>query len=1063
MPDIRSKIARLRTELEEHNRRYYEHAAPTISDAEYDALFRELRELEEAHPELQSPDSPTQRVGGAPTEGFARVTHMVPMLSLDKVQESEHPTAKEEPDRHTRNRLRDENTLAELRAFDATIRKHVGRESIEYVMEPKVDGVSIGVHYRHGKLTLGVTRGDGRTGDDITANLRTVRAIPLELKMENPPALLEVRGEAYMATKDFEVLNAKLESEGEKAFPNARNATAGALKQLDPRLVARRPLRAVFYAVGACDGINFATHVETLEALAQFGLPTQREWWHCKGMEEVLARYREDVICSYDEDRDLRRKLPYEIDGIVVKVNHIADWAVIQDAQPENRRAPRYAIVHKPIPWITDVETVLMAITIQVGRTGVLTPVAELKPVFVQGSTVSRATLHNEDEIHRKDLRIGDTVVIRKAGMVIPEVLEPVMFKRPPNTKEFDLFQHVGGECPACGGPVKRDPRFHVCAVCSNKEKVGNQFKCTYRSDNLDLVGGQCPKCGSTMERVADYTDWICDDVASCPAQRVRRIEYFAARKALDIESLGGIVAEKLVERKFAREPLDLFDLTQEQLANLNLGTDDEPRVFGDKNAAKVIEALERAKQAPLNRWLQALAIPEIGEQTAFDLAGFFPDLQTLATSSLLKDTALLGESKRAFEENKVGKNEQTLPETEKAERKERQTRAKQLGNPIGRRLIDAGFARASEQDWKAQALIGPTAAKAIVNWVAGETGQQVLRRMEELGIFPKGAATQTNIAATKEPGVLHGKTFVLTGTLPTLSRDEASALIRNAGGNVTGSVTKNTDYLLAGESAGSKLTKAEALGVKVISEEQFRELLDNTSDQSTGPGREYILKPSVSSTPEPATNRQKKVLRFFGLPFGPNLSVGAAGLMIGESLADEVNREKWQKYLFLTQDFDSDSEHLKPFSFADLDALKIPDGWSGQQAIAEFKEELAAKIVREESPFDQPPPRVVFKGKSFLFTGQFEFGSRKECQKAVIMRGGIASDRKQVSHLIDYLVVGSVGSKVWSKGSYGNKIESAILARRQHGTPAIISEEHWIAAMKEVDPQLSFFDAESS
>ena len=296
----------------------------------------------------------------------------------------------------------------------------------------------------------------------------------------------------------------------------------------------------------------------------------------------------------------------------------------------------------------------------------------------------------------------------------------------------------------------------------------------------------------------------------------------------------------------------------------------------------------------------------------------------------------------------------------------------------------------------------------------------------------------------------------------PYVFRDEASALIRNAGGNVTGSVTKNTDYLLAGESAGSKLNKAEELGVKVITEEQFHALLREPATQSPSPTRQYVLTSAVSVTPDHATNRQRKVLRFFGVPFGPNLSVGAAGVMIGELLADEANRERWRKYLFLTQDFDSDSDQLKPFSPPDLDAVKIPDGWSGQQAVAEFEEELAAKIIREESPFDQPPPKVILKDKTFLFTGQFVFGSRKECQKAVASRGGIASDQKQISHLIDYLVVGSEGSKAWSKGSYGNKIESAILARRQHGTPAIISEEHWVASMKEVDPQLSFLDSES-
>ena len=372
----------------------------------------------------------------APSEKFARVKHLVPMLSLDKVAASEQPTSAEEPDRDKRNRARDENTLAELRAFDKTIRKHLGRELIQYIIEPKVDGVSIGVHYRHGKLAFGVTRGDGTEGDDITVNLRTVRAIPLELHGKNPPALLEARGEAYMPITEFDAINSKLIAAGEKPFPNARNATAGTLKQLDAKLVAKRPIRAVFYATGAVEGIGFKTHSEMLETLARFGLPTQKLWWVCDGIEEVLKIYADKIVADYNEDKDLRRQLPYEIDGIVLKVNTLADWPRI----PGRSRAPGYAIVHKPVPWITPAETVLKDITVQVGRTGVLTPVAELEPVFVQGSTIARATLHNEDEIRRKDIRIGDTVVIRKAGMVIPEVAEVVKTKRPAGAKEFDLF-----------------------------------------------------------------------------------------------------------------------------------------------------------------------------------------------------------------------------------------------------------------------------------------------------------------------------------------------------------------------------------------------------------------------------------------------------------------------------------------------------------------------------------------------------------------------------------------------------------------------------------------------
>jgi DNA ligase (NAD+) len=1008
----RARHAELAGEIRQHDHAYYVEGRQIVSDREYDLLFRELQELEKNFPELATPESPTQRVGGAPSEKFARVKHLVPMLSLDKVSASDSPTLVEEPDRDKRNRAQDENTLAELRAFDATIRKHLGRERIQYIIEPKVDGVSIGVHYRDGKLALGVTRGDGAEGDDITTNLKTVRGIPLELNSQTPPALLEVRGEAYISIKDFNALNAKFAAAGEKSFPNARNATAGTLKQLDPKLVAQRPIRAVFYAIGAVDGIAFKTHSEMLEALAKFGLPTQKLWWVCDGIEEVFKIYADKIVAHYDEEKDLRRQLPYEIDGIVLKVNTLTDWAKI----PGRSRAPGYAIVHKPVPWITPAETILRGITVQVGRTGVLTPVAELEPVFVQGSTVSRATLHNEDEIRRKDIRIGDTVVVRKAGMVIPEIFEVVKTKRPPGAQEFDLFKHVGGKCPVCGGVIA-------------KEKVS----------------------AGDAEQVA----WRCENIAGCPAQLTRRIEYFAARKALDLESLGGIVAEKLVERGLVKEPLDLFDLKLEPLGKLNLGTDDEPRVFGEKNATKILDALQRAKTAPLSRWIHALAISDIGEQTALDLANYFPDLPTLAASNLLRDTAELGNVRAVFNANKLGKDEKLLPEAEKVARKKRQEEAKQKGNPIGRRLIEAGFAHPGAQDWQATTLIGPVSAKAIVDWAASDYGQRILRRMQELQIKPLGNPVSLTNKVRKESGLLAGKTFVLTGTLPTLSRDEASALIREAGGNVTGSVSKNTDFLLAGDEAGSKLDKANKLGVKVITEDQFRSMLDNSSVQKPIEVKTYVLKQKIPAKPNLATNRQKKILRFLEVPFSPNLSMGAAGFKIEELMADESNRERWKRYLFLTQDFDSDSDTLKPFSSADLAAVKIPDGWSGSQAIENYKVELAAKIVSEDSPFDHPQPEVIFNGKSFLFTGQFISGSRKDCQKAVNLRGGITTDQKQASQMIDYLVVGSEGSKVWSKGSYGNKIEAAILARREHGKPSIISEEHWVAALKKNDPQL--------
>jgi DNA ligase (NAD+) len=774
LAQAQARHAELAAEIRRHDRAYYVEGRQLITDREYDRLFSELQLLEKDFPGLVTPESPTQRVGGAPSEKFARVKHLVPMLSLDKVEAAGHPTSAEEPDREQRNRAQDENTLAELRAFDATLRKQLGRDRLEYVLEPKVDGVSIGVHYRRGKLALGVTRGDGTEGDDITANLKTIRGIPLELNLKHPPALLEVRGEAYMATKEFDALNAKLAAAGERTFPNARNATAGALKQLDPRLVAQRPIRAVFYATGARDGIEFKEHSEMLETLARIGLPTQQLWWVCDGIEEVLKIYRDKVVARYDEARDLRRQLPYEIDGIVLKVNTLADWPRI----PGRSRAPGYAIVHKPVPWITPAETVLNAITVQVGRTGVLTPVAELEPVFLQGSTISRATLHNEDEIRRKDIRIGDTVVIRKAGMVIPEVAEVVKAKRPPGAKEFDLFAHVGGKCPACGGPIA-------------KEKVS----------------------AGDAEEVA----WRCQNVAGCPAQLTRRVEYFAQRKALDLESLGGIVAEKLVERGLVKEPLDLFDLKLERLAKLNLGTDDEPRTFGEKNATKVLEALQRAKTAPLSRWIHALAISDVGEATAKQLAATHDSLAALARSEVLRDIRDLGarESERA-EISPRSRRNPPKTDAEKAAREQRDAALKTEIAAIEARLA-AGGLKARMQE------VGPVAAASVLDYFESDAGKKVLARTRELAIQPQSEKASHAAASA---GLFAGKTFVLTGTLPTLTREEATAKIEALGGKVSGSVSRKTDFVLAGDEAGSKLAKAQELGVRILSEEEFRSMI---------------------------------------------------------------------------------------------------------------------------------------------------------------------------------------------------------------------------------------------
>ena len=773
--EAQTRHQKLSEEIRHYDHAYYVVGNQLITDHEYDELFRELQELEKNFSELVTPDSPSQRVAGAPAEGFARVKHAVPMLSLEKIDAAEHPTKEEEPDRDKRNRAQDENTLPKLEAFDTTIRKQLKQDRVGYIMEPKVDGVSISVHYRNGKLVLGATRGDGVFGDDITINLRTVRSIPHQLMMKDPPELLEVRGEAYMASKDFEALNAKLVASGEKALPNARNATAGTLKQLDPRIVAQRPIRAVFYAVGRCEGIEFESHAEMLKSLAKFGLPTQKKWWHCKGIADVLRHYREEVVCRYDEDRDLRRQLPYEIDGIVLKVDRFDDCARI----PSKTRAPGYAVVHKPIPWITPAETILRTITVQVGRTGVLTPVAELEPVFLQGSTISRATLHNEEEIRRKDIRIGDTVVIRKAGMVIPEVLEVLKTKRPRGAKEFNLFEYVGGKCPACGGTIARE-----------KMSDGD----------------------------SDAVAWRCQNVAGCPAQRMRRVEYFAQRKALDIESLGGIVAEKLVARGLVKDPLDLFELEKEQLATLNLGTEEEPRVFGEKNATKIVEALERAKTAPLHRWIHALAIADVGETTAKQLAATHESLDALANSEVLRDVRELGE--KEAERSEISPRSRRNPpknDAEKAAREKRDAELKDEVAAIEARLEKGGLkARLPE--------VGPVAAASVLDYFASAAGKKTLARIRELKIKPENELIRA--AAKPATGAFAGKTVVLTGTLPTLKRDEAGAMIEAAGGKTSGSVSKKTDYVLAGEEAGSKLDKAKELGVPIIDEAQFRKLL---------------------------------------------------------------------------------------------------------------------------------------------------------------------------------------------------------------------------------------------
>src|SRR6267378_4191757 len=548
------KIRQLREEIRKHDRLYYEEAAPVISDRKYDRLYKELVDLEGQFPDLVTPESPTQRVGGKPLKAFEQVAHLIPMLSLDNTYSEE-----------------------ELKNFYARIQRLLPNEKIPVVIEAKVDGVAVSLIYENGRLRQAATRGDGTVGDDITQNIRTIRSVPDRLRGA-APKLLEARGEVYMDKHGFGKLNDERRKAGLPLFANPRNAAAGSLKQLDPTIVAKRPLGVVLYGTGATEGVDVDVHSEIFPLLKKLGLPATERWWVAESVEEIL-----DAIHELD---GIRHKFAYQTDGAVVKVNSFAQ----RERLGFTAKSPRWAIAYKY--EAERVETRLNNIVIQVGRTGILTPVAMLEPVLVSGSTVGRATLHNEDEIKRKDIRIGDTVVIEKAGEVIPAVVEVVKSKRPKNAKPFDFLKHIHGKCPVCGGEVGRDPQFVA---------------------------------------------WRCENIR-CPAQTTRRVEFFAARGALDIESIGGIVADKLVERGLVREPLDLFELEVEDLAKLNLGTDESPRVFGEKNATKAIQAIERAKTWPLSRWLYALAIPDVGKTTATDLARFHETIDDVANSNLLRD-----------------------------------------------------------------------------------------------------------------------------------------------------------------------------------------------------------------------------------------------------------------------------------------------------------------------------------------------------------------------------------------------------------------------------------------
>jgi DNA ligase (NAD+) len=666
---LRSELDALRRSIETHNYAYHVLDSPTVPDAEYDRLMRRLQEIESAHPELVTADSPTQRVGAARLEAFREVRHARPMLSLDNVFDD-----------------------GELEAFDKRVRERLGEvdiavDAVTYWAEPKLDGAAISLRYEHGDLVFGATRGDGTTGEDVTHNVRTIRSIPLRLRGATSPAVLEVRGEVFMPRAGFLEFNKRALERGEKTFVNPRNAAAGSLRQLDPRLAAARPLDAFFYALGeVSDGVLKGAKEQSaiVDLLRDFGLRACPEAARVEGVAGCLE--------YYGEIGRQRSSLPYDIDGVVYKVNRL-EW---QRELGFVSRAPRWAIAHK-FPAQEEL-TIVRGVEFQVGRTGALTPVARLEPIFVGGVTVSNATLHNMDEVERKDVRIGDTVIVRRAGDVIPEIVGVVLDRRPADARVVEL------------------PR-------------------------------KCPICGSDVERGEDEAIARCIGGLFCPAQRKEAIRHFASRRALNIEGFGEKLVDQLVDKNLVETPADLYRLPVEQLADLER--------LGEKSAQKLAAAVEKSKDTTYARFLYGLGIGNVGEATALALANEFGTLDELLSA----------------DEERL----QQVPD------------------------------------------IGPIVAKAIRAFLHEPHNVDVIRALLAAGVrWPKASPRSRDLP-------LRGKTFVITGSLQTMTREEAKARLQALGAKVSGSVSKKTTALIVGSDPGSKLQNAQALNVEIWSEDQLR------------------------------------------------------------------------------------------------------------------------------------------------------------------------------------------------------------------------------------------------
>lgn len=661
-----NKINDLRSELNDHNYRYYALDDPVISDAEYDRLLRELQSLEDAHPDLIADDSPTQRVGAPPLDGFGNIRHRIPMQSLANAMDTE-----------------------EILAFHDRLIRRLGKEqAIEYIAEPKLDGLAVELVYEKGKFVNGSTRGDGTTGEDITQNLKTIRAIPLALRVEAQavPALLEVRGEVFIRKDDFLKLNIQQEANDKPVFANPRNAAAGSLRQLDSGITATRPLSIFCYQAGMVEGMTFETHSEFLIALQNWGFPVNPEIKILNGIEEAVA---------FHSDLESRRNtLPYEIDGSVFKVNNYD----LQEKLGSRSRSPRWAIAGK---FKAQQETtVIENIILSVGRTGAVTPVAKLVPVKVGGVVVSNVTLHNQDEIDRKDIRVGDTVLIQRAGDVIPQVVKIILEKRPANSSPFKMIN----TCPECDHDIYR-PEGEVVARCQN---------------------------------------------LSCPAQVKRRIEHFVSKNAMDIDGVGEKLIDQLVEKNLVKSVDDLFRLSVDQLSDLER--------MAEKSADNTISALNNSKSTTFHRFVHALGIRNVGEHVA-----------------------------------------------------------KVLGKAFGGNMED--FMKTNVEDLEAIVEVGPIVAETIVKFWADENNVNIVNNCFDLGIVLEPVNNETE-------QIFAGKTFVFTGSLESITRKEGKEIIESRGGRAAGSVSAKTDYVVAGKNAGSKLMKAEELGISVLIESEFLDLV---------------------------------------------------------------------------------------------------------------------------------------------------------------------------------------------------------------------------------------------